>query len=280
MNFSETYYVFRNAAGQVLKVLTHSLVIENPLLAAELSPVPINELNLYSVGSKPPVPFNTYEKAIICYPAKDNAVQTVFGVTNGTWWVEKRATPNICTRSRAGFSQRAIPRTPLIKGQKVFHDKMLITDKEIDIFFAKLFKVFPLNNGILAPEAVDALPRNCLINEFEEAQFFDLEYIHSGGIRASFVIYRALKMDILPRQNKSKTALKAAYDKWCKKFGLKNVFAEDQKLSKEFKLLFSGNPHRRIYAFLLSLIPSRSFRESKAWWSDKPVIYKSTYNKI
>lgn len=42
MEREEVYYVFRNAAGRILKILTRSLVSGNPALAAELSPVPLD----------------------------------------------------------------------------------------------------------------------------------------------------------------------------------------------------------------------------------------------
>lgn len=272
MEREEVYYVFRNAAGRILKILTRSLVSGNPALAAELSPVPLDALEPYAVGPEAPVAFGADERAILFYPAKDDAVRTVFGETDGVWWVEKRVDGSFRARVRSGFFQRALPRTALSKGEKPFSGDRPATDAAVLDYFGRLFAAFPVRDGLLPSEAVDALPRNCLVDEEGKTAFFDLEYGHEGGIRASFLVYRALKMDILPRQGRPKRDLPVAYRSWCERLGLAPAFAEDEKLSRELKLLFAGGLRRRVASALLSLVPSRRFRERRAWWSDRPVV--------
>ena len=283
MSETETFYVFRNAAGRLLRVLSTRLFVENPGLAEALTPVSRNVLPRFAEpsGSETSAVFRTRaangEIAWIFYPPRRDCVETVFSSDGKTIRVEKRVLHRAHRWFGCRFRQRALPPEPLIHGDPVAPAmKAAIRSCEFDrafvlleSYFRTLIAQFPLDsNGRLPPDLVDAVPRNAIKDESGRLQLFDQEYERTGGVRLSFLIYRAIKMDLLfhlPKKQRGAILFRFHYETLCKTFGVPPVFRTDERESKALKRFTSSSPWRIPVKLFLMFLPKR-LQKRLTWW--------------
>ncbi|MBP5510031.1 MAG: hypothetical protein J6Z49_03865 [Kiritimatiellae bacterium] len=278
------FYGFFNPAGRLLRVLSERFVNELPDLAAKLSPVPLSELPRYEFPSGKPlhVQFTRRnfdgEFAWMFYPAKRDNVQTVFSNVDGVWRVEKRVLHRALRSPFCPFRQLALDPEPLLPG--IAADVAMAADVQggawseamvrLESFFKALVTQYPLDKkGRLPAGMVDALPRNAVAEAKGGLHFFDLEYARRGGVRLSFLIYRAIKMDLLfhlPKAERGQIDFKGSYESLCLSFGVKPRFRSDARESCALKRFTSGSLRRTLCRFFLLFVPKRA-RPRHEWWS-------------
>ena len=278
------FYGFFNPAGRLLRVLSERFVNELPDLAARLSPVPLAELPRYEFPTGKPlhVQFTrrTFdgEFAWMFYPAKRDNVQTVFSNVDGVWRVEKRVLRRALRSPFCPFRQLALEPEPLLPG--ITADVAMAADVQggawseavvrLESFFKTLVAQHPLDKkGRLPPGMVDALPRNAVAAPEGGLRFFDLEYARRGGVRLSFLIYRAVKMDLLfhlPKAERAQIDFRGSYDALCLAFGVKPRFRRDARESRALKRFTSSSPSRALCRLFLLFLPKRA-RPRHEWWS-------------
>lgn len=278
------FYGFFNPAGRLLRVLSERFVNELPDLAARLSPVPLAELPRYEFPTGKPlhVQFTrrTFdgEFAWMFYPAKRDNVQTVFSNVDGVWRVEKRVLRRALRSPFCPFRQLALEPEPLLPG--ITADVAMAADVQggawseavvrLESFFKTLVAQHPLDKkGRLPPGMVDALPRNAVAAPEGGLRFFDLEYARRGGVRLSFLIYRAVKMDLLfhlPKAERAQIDFRGSYDALCLAFGVKPRFRRDARESRALKRFTSSSPSRALCRLFLLFVPKRA-RPWHEWWS-------------
>jgi len=283
MTETETFYVFRNATGRLLRVLSARLFDENPSLAAALAPVSRDELPRFvePPGSETCAVFRNRaakgEIAWIFYPARRDRVETVFSSDGTTIRVEKRVLHRARRWFDRRFRQRALSPEPLTHGEPVaraMEAAMRTGDFDrafalLEAFFRTLTAQFPLDaNACLPSTLVDAVPRNAMRDETGRLQLFDQEYERRGGVRLSFLIYRAIKMDLLfhlPKKQRRSIPFRLRYETLCRALGVPPAFCADERESKALKRFTSSSPWRIPVKLFLVLLPKR-FRKRLMWW--------------
>lgn len=266
------YYVFRNAAGRLLKVVAPSLLAENADLAKALLPVPPEDCPAYeaSFPEEARYAFSREARAWIFYPSRLDRMMTRFSVVDGKWWVEKRIFSRAAHPYGGRFVQLELPPAPVWRG-RCFVEDGVMKEKDLRRFFDLLLKTFSLKDGLLPENAFDAVPRNCIVEDDGTVRFYDLEYAMPGGVPLSFLVYRTLKADVVRggSRRSRRRRLQAAYEDWCGRLSVPPEFVRDERLSKAFKRFMTGGWRRRTVAGLLSLCPSRKLRARLSWWSDR-----------
>lgn len=273
-------YVIYSRSGKVILVISKTLVRLNPELAENIIPKPLNpeELAKFKLPTQSPQygainsRIQSGEIAWICYPAKIDLLETVFSLRDGILHVEKRILANNHSNRSSPFSQVGVPPTPISVGTK-FSEKLTLAlhgmddesvSKELKSFIGIVVNTFTISkDGKLPENAVDAIPRNCIIQKDGTPVFFDLEYELAGGVSLSFIIFRTIKADItpyLPKSEKQK-AHQDLYTKLCTDFGITPQFNQDQRLSKALKRFITGGFSRTTRKVLISLIPVVKWRK-------------------
>lgn len=282
-------YVFFNAAGRPLRAVSEMLLRRRPGLAQSLSPVPVAELPRYALPLDEDLHAELFrradkgEVAWIFYPTRRDKVETVFSFRGDVCLVEKRVLHRAWRGPGCRFRQLALPPEPLAKGVSV---NLPIAEfvkggnwkdafDKLETFFRLLLAAFPLDaRGCLPPNMVDALPRNAVINESGALQFFDLEYERKSGVPLSFLIYRALRMDMLfrlPKTQRRNIAFRKEYGEMCRRLGVAPRFSADAHESKALKRFTSSSPWRLPLKIVFAVFP-RSLRRRLAWWDATPIL--------
>jgi len=282
-----TFYAFHNRAGRLLRAVSQTLVEGKPDLARILvtPAVSLDGLAPYRVepGSALHARFaagaQAGEVAWLFYPAKRDRVETVFSVHDGVWCVEKRVHRRCRRLLPTRFRQRALPREPLLQMDGTLPAETLReavargdwdgVEAALERFLSGVRAAFPEARSDLLPEhALDAVPRNCLVDADGRHRFFDLEYDLIGGVPLSYLLYSALKADVvshLPKHARD-ARLESLYNAVCRRLGLTPALARDRKTARSLKAFTSHSPARFLTSLLMAVVPVKSWRQTLMWW--------------
>lgn len=282
-------YAFFNAAGEPLRVISQTLIDREPNLAARLLPVSPDAASLAPYRLPPDSPrccrfaalCETNEVAWIFYPAKLDRVVTAFSFRKGVCCVEKRVLNRARRPVGCPYRQREIPPEPLVPGAPV--SEMLkpfveardwaSVETTLERFFKALLAAFPLDaKGMFPSCTLDAVPRNCMLDEKGVYRFFDLEYDLAGGVPPTYPLFSGLKADVvrlLPKSERDAT-LRNLYAALCMHLGLTPQFDKDAAIALGLKRFNTESTERTFRVALLSLIPVKRWRRRWMWWSDEP----------
>lgn len=279
------FYAFRNRAGRLLRAISGVLLEGNPALARNLLPDALrpDALAPYRVPERGPLyarllaGHRAGEVAWLYYPAKRDRVETVFSCHDGVWCVEKRVLRR-CPRGKGcRFRQRALPREPLLRGELLGERFRRLAEArawdalrvEIERYLRALPAAFPeAENGRLPPHALDAVPRNCMIDDEGRYRFFDLEYEAAGGCTPSYLLYSTVKADVvshLPKRERN-ARLRELYAGTCRRLGLPDTFDADRRQARQLKAFTSRSPARLLTRLLMAVTPVASWRRRMMWW--------------
>jgi hypothetical protein len=279
------FYAFYNRAGRLLRALSRDLIVNNPELAQNILPpdFSIRLLPTCCVHENSCL-YETLLKrardgeiAWIFYPSKRDLIETVFSFHDGVYYVEKKILKRSWRFLPGKFRQRALPREPLHQGRLLGERFRLLVQsgdwvavrKELISFLRALITTFPeIKHGILPAHTVDAIPRNCIVDREGSYCFFDLEYEMIGGCRLSYIIYSAVKADIvshLPKQQREAILLEL-YTEACRVFDLVPAFNRDKRTARQLKAFNTRSPARLGMQILLAIIPVKALRRRMMWW--------------
>jgi hypothetical protein len=279
------FFAFYNRAGRLLRTVSHELILGNPDLAQNLLPHGLSPHRLASY--RVPEDSSLYarflarasdgEVAWIFYPSKRDHVETVFSLHGGVYYVEKKVLKRCWSLLPGKFRQRALPREPLQQGRLLGeHFRLLVKKrdweavrKELISFLEAVTVAFPqTKHGVLPPHAIDAIPRNCMVDEEGHCRFFDLEYEMMGGCKLSYILYSAVKADIvfyLPKQERDARLLEL-YTETCRVLDLAPDFSRDRRTARQLKAFNTRTPARVLVKFILAVIPFKTWRGRLMWW--------------
>lgn len=285
---SAALYAFFNAAGRPLRVVGRPLIDREPVLAARLLPVPAEPgaLEAHRLPEGHPLAralapgAERGEAAWLFYPAKRDRVRTVFFFRDGACLVRKDVLSRARRPASCPFSQRALPPGPIYPGHPVADDLARparardwdAAERVLARFFRALTERFPPDGrGLLPPETLDAVPRNCLADDAGRYFFFDLEYAMRGGVPLSYLVYSAVKADVASRLPKKERPAVVArlYGALCGRLSLEPRMGRDAAIARALKAFNTGSLRRRVCSALLSLLPVKRWRERLCWWSDR-----------
>jgi hypothetical protein len=279
------FYAFYNRAGRLLRAVSHELILGNPDLAKNLFPhdVPIHLLSSFRVpeGSSLYVNLQARAKngeiAWIFYPSKRDRIETVFSLHDGVYYVEKKILKRAWRLLPGKFRQRVLPREPLQQGKLLGERFRLLVQNgdwpavsnELNSFLRALTATFPQQkHGILPAHTVDAIPRNCIVDLEGCYHFFDLEYEMIGGCNLTYILYSAVKADIvshLPKQERDSRLLEL-YTEACRAFNLSPIFNRDKRTARQLKAFNTRSPARLFMKIFLAIIPVKAWRARLMWW--------------
>lgn len=294
---SPTFFAFHNRAGRLLRAVSQTLVEGKPDLARILvtPAIPLEGLAPYRVAQGTPLYAQLAERARagevawLFYPAKRDDLETVFSLHEGVWCVEKRVLRRCRRLLPTRFRQRALPREPLLQmpghvpadrlREAATRGDWPTVEAELEAFLRGVRAAFPESqNGLLPEHALDAVPRNCLVDAAGRYRFFDLEYELLGGVPLSYLLYSTIKADIvshLPKRERE-PRLAALYAEGCRRLGLVPALARDRKTARQLKAFNTRSPARLLTTLLMAFVPVRAWRQRLMWWDTAIAIRQLT----
>ena len=279
------FYAFHNRAGRLLRAVSQTLVEGFPSLARTLitRAIPLDGLAPYRVPESSALYAQLLAKsrageiAWIYYPSRRDRVETVFSLHDGVYCVEKLVHKRCRRLLPAKFRQRVLPREPLLQGtpladrfqQWVAKDDWQAVGDGLEAFLRALLTAFPeTRNGLLPAYALDAVPRNCMIDAAGRYRFFDLEYDLIGGVPLSYLLYSTIKADIVSHLPKCEreARLSALYAEGCRRLGLTPALKRDRTTARQLKAFTTRSPARLLTNLLRAFIPVKAWRQKLMWW--------------
>ena len=225
--------------------------------------------------------------AWLFYPGRRDRVETVFLLRDERCYVVKRVYKRIWRGLSCPFHQLELPPAPLIDGVSVADKLRQLVIKThfqrgknvrwgsvkrlLYRFFAELLKQFPLDErGKLPPNALEAIPRNCMIDRSGRYRFFDLEYDLKGGVPPSLLVYRALTSDVVSSLKKDDRdrVLELLYREICTTLHFKGDLRQSMAWGRRLKRFNTGSFARLFATPAISLLPKREWRMKLQGWSE------------